>query len=317
MSDVTRRALRLLSLLQSRSVWTGPELAEQLGVTTRSVRRDVDRLRELGYPVLASNGHGGGYQLGAGRELPPLLLSEKEAVAVAVGLRLTAAAGIEGLGEEALRALAAMEKILPPSVRAEVGAVTGALGVIGRSLPPVSSEVLVQLAIAVRDYLRVRLDYQRADGERSTRRLEPYRVLAVDGRWYLYAWDLEREDWRTFRLDRMGQVTTSTFRFTPREAGDIEQAVHDSIAGAMHPQEVTVRVHLPAAEVDALVPARGATVTPDGEEACILRLGGGDLRWIATHLTWIDARIEVLDPPELLEEFAAIAGRAGAVTGAG
>lgn len=314
MSDVTRRALRLLSLLQSRSVWTGPDLAAELGVTTRSVRRDVDRLRELGYPVLASNGHGGGYQLGAGRELPPLVLGEKEAVAVAVGLRLTAAAGIEGLDQEALRALASLERILPPTARAEVGTVTGALGVIGRTLPQVSSEVLVELALAVRDRLRVRLEYERADGERSTRRLEPYRVLAVDGRWYLYAWDLEREDWRTFRLDRMGAVHASTLRFTPRDAGDIEQAVHEAISVAPYPREATVRVHLPADELDALVPARAGTITPDGEHASILHMGVGDLRWTAVHLIWLDARIEVLDPPELIEEFARIAQRAGAVT---
>ena len=172
MSEVTSRALRLLALLQSRSVWTGPELAAELGVTTRTVRRDVDRLRELGYPVLTSAGHGGGYQLGAGRALPPLLLSSSEAVAVAVGLRLAAASGVDGLDEEALRALAALDRILPAPVRAEVGAVTEALGVITRHAPGTRPEVLISLATAVRDRVRVRVDYERADGVRGERRLE-------------------------------------------------------------------------------------------------------------------------------------------------
>lgn len=313
MSDVTRRVLRLLSLLQSRSVWTGPELAQELGVTTRSVRRDVDRLRELGYPVLASNGHGGGYQLGAGRELPPLLLSEKEAAAVAVGLRLTATAGIEGLDQEALRALASLERVLPPSTRAEVGAVSAALGVIGRPLPQVSSDVLAELATAVRDRVRVRMDYERADGERSQRRLEPYRVLAVEGHWYLYAWDLDREDWRTFRLDRMSKVRASTLGFTPCETGDVEQAVREAIAVSPYPTEATVRVQLPAHQLSAVVPARAGTVTPDGSDSCVLRTGGADLRWLAMYLTLIDAPIEVIDPPELLDEFQRIAQRAAGV----
>src|SRR5699024_2245334 len=177
--------------------------AAELGVTTRTVRRDVDRLRQMGYPVLTSAGHGGGYQLGAGRALPPLLLSSSEAVAVAVGLRLAASSGIDGLDEEALRALAALDRILPAQVRAEVGAVSGAMGVITRAAPGARSEVLMSLASAVRDGVRVRVDYERADGERFERRLEPYRVLSVEGRWYLFAWDLAREDWRTFRLDRM------------------------------------------------------------------------------------------------------------------
>ena len=164
MSDVTSRALRLLALLQARTVWTGPELAREMGVTTRTVRRDVDRLRQMGYPVLTSAGHGGGYQLGAGRALPPLLLSSTEAAAVAVGLRLAAASGLEGLDEEALRALAALDRILPASVRAEVGAVSAAMGVISRDGPGTRSEVLMALATAVRDGVRVRLDYERADG---------------------------------------------------------------------------------------------------------------------------------------------------------
>jgi predicted DNA-binding transcriptional regulator YafY len=301
MSDVTRRALRLLALLQSRTVWSGPELAAELQVTVRTVRRDVDRLREMGYPVLTSAGHGGGYQLGAGRELPPLLLGAHEAVAVAVGLRLTASSGIEGLDAEALRALAALDRILPPEVRAEVSAVSDALGVIARPLPTARAEVLLALVTAVRDRRRVRVDYERADGERAERRLEPHRVLSMEGRWYLFAWDLGREDWRTFRLDRMHAVHASTFPIVERPTPDIEQTVRESITMGGYRAAVTVRILAPLEEIAPRVPARSGTVTADGPDACLLRAGADDLHWVAMHLAWLGAPVEVIDPPELLE----------------
>ena len=301
MSEVTSRALRLLALLQSRTVWTGPELAAEMGVTTRTVRRDVDRLRQLGYPVLTSAGHGGGYQLGAGRALPPLLLSSSEAVAVAVGLRLASASGLDGLDEEALRALAALDRILPAPVRAEVGAVTEAMGVITRPLTEVRSEVLMALASAVRDRVRVRVDYGRADGVRGERRLEPYRVLSMEGRWYLFAWDLGREDWRTFRMDRMHAVHPSTFPIGERPVPDIEAEVRESITVGGYPRAATVRIVAPLEEIAPRVSARAGTVTADGPEACILRAGAEDLHWVALHLAWIGAPIEVIDPPELLK----------------
>ena len=317
MSDVTSRALRLLALLQARTVWTGPELAREMGVTTRTVRRDVDRLRQMGYPVLTSAGHGGGYQLGAGRALPPLLLSSTEAAAVAVGLRLAAASGLEGLDEEALRALAALDRILPASVRAEVGAVSSAMGVISRDGPGTRSEVLMALATAVRDGVRVRLDYERADGERFERRIEPYRVLSVEGRWYLFAWDLDREDWRTFRLDRMHAVHPSTFTFAARETPDIEHAVRESITVAGYRAACTVRILAPYAQVAPMISARTGTLEADGEEACVLRAGADQLRWVAVHLAGMGLPVEVIDPPELLEEIEALGRWAAGVRRAG
>ena len=317
MSDVTSRALRLLALLQARTVWTGPELAREMGVTTRTVRRDVDRLRQMGYPVLTSAGHGGGYQLGAGRALPPLLLSSTEAAAVAVGLRLAAASGLEGLDEEALRALAALDRILPASVRAEVGAVSAAMGVISRDGPGTRSEVLMALATAVRDEVRVRLDYERADGERFERRIEPYRVLSVEGRWYLFAWDLDREDWRTFRLDRMHAVHPSTFTFAARETPDIEHAVRESITVAGYRAACTVRILAPYAQVAPMISARTGTLEADGEEACLLRAGADQLRWVAVHLAGMGLPVEVIDPPELLEEIEALGRWAAGVRRAG
>ena len=317
MSDVTSRALRLLALLQARTVWTGPELAREMGVTTRTVRRDVDRLRQMGYPVLTSAGHGGGYQLGAGRALPPLLLSSTEAAAVAVGLRLAAASGLEGLDEEALRALAALDRILPASVRAEVGAVSAAMGVISRDGPGTRSEVLMALATAVRDGVRVRLDYERADGERFERRIEPYRVLSVEGRWYLFAWDLDREDWRTFRLDRMHAVHPSTFTFAARETPDIEHAVRESITVAGYRAACTVRILAPYAQVAPMISARTGTLEADGEEACVLCAGADQLRWVAVHLAGMGLPVEVIDPPELLEEIEALGRWAAGVRRAG
>ncbi|ASK65922.1 DNA-binding protein [Brachybacterium avium] len=313
MSDVTRRALRLLALLQSRTVWSGPELAGELGVTVRTVRRDVDRLRAMGYPVLTSAGHGGGYQLGAGQELPPLLLGAHEAVAVAVGLRLTASSGIEGLDVEALRALAALDRILPPEVRAEVSAVTGALGVVARPLPSARAEVLLALATAVRDRRRIRVDYEKPDGERGERRLEPYRVLSVESRWYLFAWDLQREDWRTFRLDRMHEVHASTFAITERPTPDIEATVRESITVGGYRTAITVRILAPLAEIAPQVPARAGTVTTDGPDACILRAGADELHWVVMHLAWVGAPIEVIDPPELLGVIERLGQWAGSV----
>lgn len=313
MSAVTTRALRLLALLQSRTVWTGPELAAELGVTVRTVRRDVDRLREMGYPVLTSAGHGGGYQLGAGRELPPLLLGQHEAVAVAVGLRLTAGSGIEGLDAEALRALAALDRILPPPVRSEVAALSEAMEVVARPGPTARSEVLMALATAVRDARRVRVDYERSDGQRAERRLEPRRVLSIERRWYLFAWDLEREDWRTFRLDRMHAVHPSTFPITPRPTPDIEATVRASITRGPYPREATVRILAPYAEVCDRISPRAATLTADGEEACLLRAGVDDAEWLAYYLLSLHVPLEVIDPPELLETFEDISRRAAGV----
>jgi predicted DNA-binding transcriptional regulator YafY len=304
MSDVTSRTLRLLSLLQSRSVWTGPELAAELGVTTRSVRRDVDRLRSLGYPVLASNGHGGGYQLGAGRQLPPLLLGTEEATAVAVGLRMAASSGIEGLDEQALRALSSLDTVLPPEARAQVAAVSDALGVVGTRPGGFDPQLLLTLARAVRDGVQVRVDYERYDGERSLRRLEPYRVLSLEGRWYLFSWDLDREDWRTFRLDRMDQVRASTFRFTPRPTPEVEAYVRESVSVRPYTHRAVVRILRPLSEVRPRVPAMAGVLEADGEGACILRSGGNDLQWVAVHLAVLGLPVEVVEPDALREEIA-------------
>lgn len=302
MSTVTSRILHLLGLLQERRVWSAADLADQLGVTSRSVRRDVDRLRSMGYPVHAVPGRGGGYRLGAGRALPPLLLAPEEATAVAVGLRLAASSGIDGLEGSALRALTTLDPLLPPAVRGDVGAIAEVLDVIGSPRARIASPVLVTLARAVRDGLQLRVDYERRDGHRALRRIEPYRVMSVEGRWYLFCYDLDREDWRTFRLDRMHEVRTSTFPIRPRRPPeDIEATVRESLTQGPYPHSACVRVRRPLAEVAPQIPALVGTVEADGEESCLLRTGASDLRWIALHLARMGLPIEVVDPPELRE----------------
>ncbi|GMA20817.1 helix-turn-helix transcriptional regulator [Arsenicicoccus piscis] len=215
MAETIRRILRLLDLLQSRPVWSGPELAGRLGVTDRTIRRDVERLRELGYLVEGEHGSAGGYRLRAGRELPPLLLDDEEAIAIAVSLRGAATSPVSGVGEAALRALAKLDTVFPPRLRAQVAAVQEVTTAVPRAVTEVGPEVLVEVARAARGRVQLRFDYTTRAGAVSGRRVEPYRIVTTGLRWYLMAFDLEREDWRTFRLDRIASVHVTTFRFTP------------------------------------------------------------------------------------------------------
>ena len=248
-NGTTARTLRLLDLLQSRPVWSGTELAERLGVTTRSVRRDIDRLRDLGYPVRATHGAGGGYQLGAGRRLPPLLLDDDEAVAVAVCLRLAAGGTIEGLGEAAVRTLAKLDQVLPARLRSQVEAIHEATVTLDAGTPSVDARTLLLLARACRETERVTVTYAGPRGE-GERRLEPYRLVATGRRWYLLAWDLDREDWRTFRLDRMTEPATSGWRFRPREAPDAADFVRRAITVGAYDHVARVRIEAPRSAVE-------------------------------------------------------------------
>ncbi|ASN53276.1 YafY family protein [Sinomonas sp. R1AF57] len=300
MNDTTQRVLSLLNLLQSRPVWTGTELAERLGVTTRSIRRDVERLRELGYPVRAEHGTGGGYQLGAGKALPPLLLDDEEAVAVAVSLRLAAGGTVTGLGEAAVRSLAKLDQVLPARLRAEVKGVIEATVSLDSPVTAVDADVLVALARAIRTPERATFDYTKASGERSERRVEPYRLVAAARRWYLMAWDLDRGDWRTFRLDRMAAARGTGWRFTPREAPDAVEYVQASITQAPYQYVAKVRIHAPAHEVAERVPSTIAVVEPDGDHA-ILTAGADDLDYVAYHVVRLGWPVSVIEPPELRE----------------
>ena len=297
-TSTTGRVLRLLDLLQSRPVWNGTELAERLGVTTRSVRRDVERLRDLGYPVNAQHGAGGGYRLGAGRRLPPLLLDDDEAVAIAVCLRLAAGGTVAGLGEAAVRTLAKLDQVLPSRLRGQVEAIHQATTTLESSGPIVDSRTLLTLARAVRETEQVVFTYT---GPRSTgeRRAEPYRLVATGRRWYLMAFDLDRDDWRTFRLDRIGAARPRGWRFTPREAPDAADFVNRSISVSVYDQVARVRVHASKRAVQQQVPPSVGTVTADGPDHCVLEAGGHDLRVMALHLGLLPWPFEVIEPPEL------------------
>lgn len=237
MSETTSRVLQLLGLLQSRRVWTGEELAERLGVTGRSVRRDIERLRDLGYPVYASKGHGGGYQLGAGAALPPLLLDPDEAVAMAVCLRLAAGGSVAGVGESALRALSKLDQVMPARLRSQVSAVHDATVTLAptSSDSPVDPDVLMTLARACRDREHVGAGYTDIRGNSTQRRLEPYQLVTTGRRWYLMAYDRDRADWRSLRLDRMSDVRAMGSTFTARDAPDAASYVRRSISSSALP----------------------------------------------------------------------------------
>ncbi len=241
MDDTTERVLTLLGLLQQRQVWTGPELADRLGVTPRTVRRDVERLRNLGYPVHASKGIGGGYQLGSGQDLPPLLLDDEEAIVTAVALLAGAGGAIASGGDVALRALTKLDQVLPARLRHEVRALSSSVESFGGGRDPVDAASLMTLARACRDEVEVGFDYRSAP-----RRLEPYRLVASDRRWYLLAYDLDRDDWRSFRVDRMSAVVARTWRFRPRAAPDAATYVQEGVASRAYRQQARFLVHAPA-----------------------------------------------------------------------
>ncbi|MEU8763778.1 YafY family protein [Streptomyces sp. NPDC048659] len=304
MLETSARLLRLLSLLQAHREWSGADLAERLGVTSRTVRRDVDRLRELGYPVHATPGTGGGYQLGPGAELPPLLLDDEEAVAVAVGLRAAAGQGVEGIGESSVRALAKLEQVLPGRLRRRVSALTAyTVPMMRTPRERIDPAVLTELAHACRDAELLRFAYRDHGGATTRRTVEPHRLVCSERRWYLVAWDVDRGDWRTFRADRIEPKPPHGPRFPPREppAEDLAAYVSKGVSTAVYPTEATVRLHAPLAEAAAVVGPADGVLTPDGDDACLLRTGAHSLDVMVVHVSMIGLEFEVLDPPELAE----------------
>lgn len=305
MADTTQRLLTLLNLLQSRPVWTGPELADRLGVTTRSIRRDVDRLRDLGYPVNATQGVGGGYQLGRGKALPPLLLDDDEAIATAVALRLAALGAVAGASEAALRTLTKLDQVMPPRLRAEVAAIQHSVDILEVGGQEVDPDLLLGLAQAARDLLRIEFRYARPDRNGSfnelvvsRRRVEPYRLVAAGQRWYLMAYDLDRDDWRTFRLDRIAELVVGTWRFTVREHPDPVEYVSQSLR-AGYDQSVRVLMRAPLEEIARQLP-RQVAVTDRGDGTVLLQFGSNSLYRTAFHLSSLGYEFEVLEPTELV-----------------
>jgi predicted DNA-binding transcriptional regulator YafY len=307
----TERVLRLLALLQLRPTWTASSLAAELGVTDRSVRRDVERLRALGYPVVATAGVGGGYQLGAGTRLPPLLLDDEEAIATAVSLRLAAGGTVAGAGEAALRALAKLDQVMPPRLRASVRAVHDATDTLVDPGVVIDAELLLTLARACRDSVRVRFLYSS-----GPRLVEPVRMVATGRRWYLMAWDVDRSDWRTFRLDRMSETVATTWRFRPRAHPDPVAYVRHSVTSSPYRHVARVRVHASLSDLRSMVPPQVGRVEDDVDGWCVLVIGGDSLDWIAAQLARLDFESEVLEPPALRLALGRLASRLLAMSSA-
>lgn len=323
MANTSSRTLRLLSLLQTHRYWPGPELADRLGVSPRTLRRDVDRLRELGYPVHAQRGLDGGYQLAAGAALPPLVVDDEEAVALVVGLHAAAGSTVSGVGEASLRALAKVVQVMPARLRRRAEALRVATTPAGlASGPPVDPAVLTALAQGCRDQVRLRFSYTARAGERSERHVEPHGLVVLGQRWYLVAYDLTRHDWRSFRLDRLTGPLATAERFRPRPlpAEDAAAYVRASTAALPAAHEVDVVVTAGAdvvraavgrwAQVEELPPAAG------GSPRTRVRMTVDDLSWPALAVGSLGAEFEVVSPPELLEvladwsaRFARAAGR--------
>jgi predicted DNA-binding transcriptional regulator YafY len=317
MVQTSARLLALLSLLQVRREWTGQELADRLEVGPRTIRRDVEKLRTLGYPVEAAPGVAGGYRLGAGGELPPLLLDDAEAVAVAVGLR-TAASGIAGIEETSVRALAKLEQVLPSRLRRRVSALGDTTSAFGMTGPRIDADLLATLAGACRDGVRLGFAYTARDERSSQRNTEPCALVHSGYRWYLVAFDLDREDWRTFRIDRIrGRVRPGERgRRRTVPGGDPAAYVQRQLraGGTGEAEAVPGRIRL-GAGAEAMrgrIPDRYATVEAAGDDACVVSTRGA---WSRNFLVWmalLDAPMEVLGPPELADAARALVARLSA-----
>ena len=314
MTATSGRLLQLLSLLQARRDWTGAELAGRLEVSGRTIRRDVERLRELGYPVESLTGRAGCYRLRAGTAMPPLLLDDDEAIALAVGLRTAARASVTGIEETAVRALVKLEQVLPGHLRRRVAALGAATISSPAGGPTVDPQHLTILAAACRDNERVRFAYRSRDGQDSRREAEPRALVNLGRRWYLVAWDCGRDDWRSFRVDRVTRPESTGVRCTPRSVpgDDPAEFVRAGIAGAPHRFEARVTLHAPAGEIAERVRGWGA-VEPVDAERCEYRAGDDDLAWLAMRLVMLGVDFVVHEPPELrahLRELGARLGRA-------
>ena len=300
----------MLSLLQARRDWTGPELAQRLEVSERTVRNDVERLRTIGYPIDATRGAAGGYRLGVGGQLPPLLLDDEEAVAIVVGLR--AATGLDGIEETSLRALTKLEQVLPHRLRRRVAALNAYAVTVpteGPS-PVVDAELLSTIAACCRDTERLRFDYASHHGEGSRRDVEPHRLINWGRRWYLLAWDLDRDDWRTFRVDRMTPRIPTGPRFVPRRAPeDVGAYVSGNASAAAWRYHATVVVHAPAAVIAERVPPAAGTVEARDERTCLFHTGADSLDTIAVHLGLLGVNFEVTEPLELVDRVRDLAHR--------
>jgi predicted DNA-binding transcriptional regulator YafY len=305
MSDASARLLRLLSLLQTPRDWTGTDLAARLDVDVRTVRRDIDKLRGLGYPVHATAG-AAGYRLGAGAKLPPLLLDDDEAIAVAVGLRGAATGTVAGIEDSSLRALTKLEQVLPSRLRHRVNQLHAVTVTVPNAGPTVDPDTLTAVARACHDHHQLRFDYAS-----SVRMTEPHRLVHTGRHWYLIAWDLDRDDWRTFRVDRMSPRVPTGPRFTPRPLPDKDLARYltRGVSTAPYRYQARITLHVPASvAAERIAPTVGAIEAVDAE-TCVVHTGSNSLDELAVYIGLFGFRFTVHEPPELVTHIRALASR--------
>ena len=297
MPRTTGRTLELLGLLQARREWSGAELLGRLEVSSRTLRRDIDDLRGLGYGIDSVPGVGGGYRLGVGASIPPLVLSADEAVAIAVGLRAAASATVTGIEDAAARALVKLEQSLSSETRERIAAVEQAVLPLGDVMDPVDLDTVVTVARAIRESRRLRIDYRRHDGEAVRRTIEPHRIVHTGIRWYVVARDPDREAWRTLRLDRLTPRLPLAEPFTPREIPDdaVREFTTKSISVAPYPHRFRVRMHAPAAEVEAFFGPSIARVTPLGDGKCELEAGSDSPQQFALYMGTTGIEFDVIE----------------------
>ncbi|MFF2084870.1 helix-turn-helix transcriptional regulator [Nocardia sp. NPDC058176] len=310
MLETSARLLRLLSLLQTPRDWTGNELAERLEVDARTVRRDIEKLRGLGYPVDATPGVGG-YRLGAGAKLPPLLLDDDEAVAVAIGLRTAAGGTVAGIEDSSLRALTKLEQVLPSRLRHRVSLLHSVTVTVPAAATPVDPDVLTAVAATIRDNHRLRFDYRTHDGTTTSRTAEPHRLVHTGRHWYLIAWDTDRADWRTYRVDRLTPRIPTGPRFTPREAPDLDLGGYltRGITTAAYRYQAVITLAVPATvAADRIAPTVGL-IEPRTPDTCLLHTGSNDLTELAIYVATFDFPFHVEEPPELITHLRALATR--------
>jgi len=316
MESSAARLLHLLSLFTTRPVWNATELAERLGVTTRTVRRDVAQLRDLGYPIESDAGRTGGYRLGAGGRLPPLLLTDDEAVAVAIGLRLATGHGVADDVDASMSALIKLEQVLPPVLRDRVGALNAATDLVARErvAPAVDPEALLTLAAACRHHERLTFVHHADAGAVTDRRVEPYRLVSVQRRWYLVVWDLERRDWRTFRVDRIQDVVATGHTFEPADAPDAASMVVEGIARYPYEVQAEIMLDVPIDVARDCVPPTVGVLEALDDTHTRMFIGADDCEWIARFLAGLGCGFEIVSPPELVTALHQLAERLSATS---
>ncbi|MFF1614898.1 helix-turn-helix transcriptional regulator [Amycolatopsis sp. NPDC058278] len=314
MTDTPARLLGLLSLLQTPREWPGSELAARLGVSPRTIRRDIERLRDLGYPVEAARGVAGGYRLVAGTAMPPLVLDDEEAVAIAVGLRTAAAQSVSGIGEASVRALAKLEQVLPARLRRRVGTIGTATVAVPATGPVVDPAQLTVFAGAITNRETVRFRYRAHDGTETRRRAEPLRLVAAGRRWYLVAYDLDRVDWRVFRADRVREAQATGGRAVPREppATDLAAYVTDRFHDLAPTYRAVGVLAEPASQIASRLGQAAGDLTDLGDGRCRWRSHPDTLDWLAFRLLGLGCAFTVEEPPELVEHLRVLAARAAA-----